>query len=93
MNTSPDSNKANMKNERTLMIATVLGVVGACHAATPTPQPAQSADRTVFTDSTLHTELCAPLQSGEDWRKVCTPKDQRIDLRKPQPSRQPPRVP
>lgn len=42
-------------------------------AAAPAPRP----ERTVFTDSLLHAENCAPLEPGQDWRKVCTPIDQR----------------
>jgi hypothetical protein len=78
-----------MKNERLIMIAAVAGLAGACHGSPPTLETARAADRTVFTDSTLHTELCAPVGAGEDWRKVCTPKDQHIDLRKPLPQRRP----
>ncbi|MFL5613600.1 MAG: hypothetical protein ACJ796_08070 [Gemmatimonadaceae bacterium] len=82
-----------MKTERALIIGFAAAVVGACHSAKPRLPETRSADRTVFTDSLLHSELCAPLKVGEDWRKLCTPKDQRLELRKPQPERQPPRVP
>jgi hypothetical protein len=64
------------------MTPVVIGVVlmAACHRSPP-PQT-DSAARTVFTDSLLHAERCAPVQSGEDWRKVCTPRDQSLIFRK-----------
>lgn len=34
----------------------------------------------MFTDSTLHTQLCEPLKQGEDWHNVCVPKDQGVRL-------------
>lgn len=34
--------------------------------------------RGVFADSALHVKLCEPNRKGEDWRKVCVPKDQRV---------------
>lgn len=39
--------------------------------------PAQP-ERTVFTDSLLHDERCAALRPGDEWRHVCTPKDQAV---------------
>jgi len=54
-----------------------------CHGSQPralesTPR---NGERSVFTDSALHVEKCAPLQRGEDWRKVCVPKDQSVQVR------------
>lgn len=46
--------------------------------------PAQPA-RTVFTDSAYHADQCEPLPRGADWRRMCTPRDQSISYRKPQP--------
>ena len=46
--------------------------------------PAQPT-RTVFTDSVLHAEQCEPLPRGGDWRHTCTPRDQSVSYRKPQP--------
>jgi hypothetical protein len=46
--------------------------------------PAQPA-RTVFTDSAFHAEQCEPLPRGVDWRQTCTPRDQAVSYRKPQP--------
>ena len=45
--------------------------------------PAQPT-RTVFTDSLLHAEQCASTPS-DDWRRVCTPRDQRQTFAKPKP--------
>ena len=55
----------------------------ACHSQQPSPvdSAARAAKRSVFTDSTLHAELCEPVKSGEDWRHVCTPKDQGVRIR------------
>ena len=38
--------------------------------------PADSNPPSVFTDSALHEKLCEPTKRDEDWRRVCTPKDQ-----------------
>ena len=49
----------------------------ACHhspSARPKTKPQIAAS--VFTDSTLHAQYCLPAKSGEDWRRVCTPRDQ-----------------
>jgi hypothetical protein len=41
-------------------------------------------ERTVFTDSLLHVERCESVAPGADWRKVCTPKNQGLQIeRKP----------
>jgi hypothetical protein len=67
-----------------LALASVIGLL-ACHSQRPIPADSATnvAKRSVFTDSALHAELCEPVHSGEDWRKVCTPKDQSVRL--PQP--------
>jgi len=41
--------------------------------------------RTVFTDSLLHAEQCASTRPDDDWRQVCTPRDQRQTFIKPKP--------
>jgi hypothetical protein len=41
-----------------------------------------AAANSVFTDSLLHRERCEPLPPGVDWRTVCTPKDQGVQLRR-----------
>ena len=46
--------------------------------------PAQPT-RTVFTDSLLHAEQCASTAPNDDWRRVCTPRDQRQTFVKPKP--------
>jgi hypothetical protein len=62
--------------------ATVL----ACHSQQPAPVDSTTrAARTVFTDSTLHAQLCEPLKQGEDWHNVCVPKD--LGVRLPLPKR------
>ena len=43
--------------------------------------PAQPT-RTVFTDSSLHAQQCEPLPPGGDWRRMCTPRDQGLSIRK-----------
>lgn len=50
----------------------------ACHnqRSAPAAAPGVEVLPSVFTDSALHVERCQPLRAGEDWRKVCTPKDQ-----------------
>lgn len=50
----------------------------ACHArrSTPASEPVATASPSVFTDSALHEKLCEPTRRDEDWRRVCTPKDQ-----------------
>jgi hypothetical protein len=55
-------------------------LAAACHRAQPqSPHVAATrAERSVFTDSVLHAGLCEPIRSGEDWRRVCVPKDQAI---------------
>jgi hypothetical protein len=45
--------------------------------ATPIERP----PRTVFTDSALHVAVCAPSKAGDDWRRVCVPKDQSVNVR------------
>jgi len=55
----------------------------ACHGQRSAP--AAASERSVFADSALHAELCEPLKPGEDWQKVCIPKDQSA-----RPTRKPP---
>jgi hypothetical protein len=65
---------------RCAILAAACAVVpaAACYKTQHVPPMAASvnADRTVFTDSVLHRELCQPGRPGEYWRAVCVPKDQ-----------------
>jgi hypothetical protein len=81
-----------MRHERTLMLAGMALLVGACHRPPP-PETGRAVGRTVFNDSLLHAEQCAPAKAGEDWRRVCTPKDQGAVYRRPQPTQPNPRIP
>ena len=58
-----------------------IGLLASCHRSAPA-EAKPVGTRTVFTDSLLHAEHCAPLKPGEDWRKVCTPLDQALIIRK-----------
>ncbi|HEY0994400.1 MAG TPA: hypothetical protein VGD77_00280 [Gemmatimonadaceae bacterium] len=82
-----------MNRIRTFLVLAGIAVVvalGACRrvpAPVRPPAPASNTpappERTVFTDSVLHAEQCAPVQPGQDWRQVCTPIDQRNRRSKP----------
>ena len=63
--------------------AVVLAI--ACHRSPAAEASVPPAARTVFTDSVLHAERCAPVKPTEDWRRVCTPLDQSA----PRPRRAP----
>lgn len=82
-----------MRHERTLMLAGIALLTGACRHPAPAAAADRAAPRTVFTDSLLHAEQCAPVKAGDDWRRVCTPKDQRAVYRRPQPPQSNPRIP
>lgn len=59
--------------------AVALGVLADCHRPAPESKAANPpAERTVFTDSLLHAEKCLSPKQGEDWRRVCTPRDQGV---------------
>jgi len=45
-------------------------------AIVATPRGEGRSDRTIFTDSTLHAEQCESPRLGEDWRRVCIPRNQ-----------------
>ena len=48
-------------------------------AEAPPPRAAPGeAPAHVFTDSAAHAAHCEPVRAGEDWRRVCTPRDQRV---------------
>jgi Fe-S-cluster formation regulator IscX/YfhJ len=47
------------------------------HRAMPIAKP----PRTVFTDSALHFAVCELPKAGDDWRRVCVPKDQSVKVR------------
>lgn len=53
-----------------------------CPQAAPV-SPKPLAERTVFNDSALHAELCAPTMKDEDWRRVCIPRDQGVRRKRP----------
>lgn len=57
--------------------AALLTVAG-CHRPAPSSTTTLRAERTVFTDSTMHAHFCQPTKPGEDWRRVCTPLDQSV---------------
>jgi len=56
---------------------TMFGVGCASHHGTESVLATSS----VFSDSTLHAVRCEPLRSGEDWRRVCVPKNQALLVR------------
>lgn len=70
------------------LITCAAGAVGtACHGTRVEP-PQTSTTKTaltVFTDSATHARLCQPAPPEQDWRTVCIPLDQGVDLvtRKP----------
>jgi hypothetical protein len=75
-----------MPSRTQLASATAAVLIAACHLApAATDTPSHTAERTVFTDSVLHTEKCLPTKPGEDWRHVCAPIDQSV-----RPERKPP---
>ena len=69
------------------MRLTFVGLVAvaavACHGqrSTPVQAPVVNAAPSVFADSALHAKLCEPTKGDEDWRRVCTPKDQSAIIR------------
>jgi hypothetical protein len=76
-------------SSRPLALGAALTLAASCHKPpVPTPEaPPNPAGHTVFTDSVLHAERCAPNKAGEDWRRVCTPRDQSAVFRKAPPPR------
>jgi hypothetical protein len=61
------------------------GIVAATCRQAPAKSPETSivsGGRSVFNDSALHVERCEPNRPGENWRKICTPKDQAVDVRR-----------
>jgi hypothetical protein len=63
-----------------LTFAACLVAIVACQSrrsASPAPPEAHT-QKTVFTDSLMHAERCEPLKAGENWRDVCTPRDQSV---------------
>jgi hypothetical protein len=67
-----------------ILAACGMASIVACRA-TPSPPAVATAtatQRTVFTDSLMHIERCMPMAPGTDWRKVCTPKDQALEIRR-----------
>lgn len=75
---------ARVVPRRFVVTAFSVCVVGSCHRPAPNDQSSSArGERTVFTDSVLHAQKCAPLKAGEDWRRVCTPLDQSVLPRRP----------
>ena len=72
-------------------LVALTGIAGllACHSQQPSPVDSATrvSQRSVFTDSALHAKQCEPVRSGEDWRKVCTPKDQGVRIPLPKKPR------
>lgn len=71
---------------RTIVAVGFAALSGASCRPTPArsnASAAQPTERSVFTDSALHAELCEPVDQ-KNWRNVCTPKDQRLELAQPQ---------
>ena len=69
-----------------IAIVSIAGMV-ACRGQRSAAEAARQAQspRTVFTDSALHVAVCEPVKPGEDWRRVCVPKDQSV--RRPEPKK------
>ena len=66
-----------MQFKQGLGIGAAAVVIVACRRPSASPSAGSTlTDRTVFTDSVLHAAKCAPLRPGDDWRKVCMPRDQ-----------------
>lgn len=59
-----------------LVMATVAVSIGCRQSQPMAIEVPRRADRTVFADSALHDKLCQPIRPGEDWRRVCVPRDQ-----------------
>jgi hypothetical protein len=66
-------------------VAAALPAAACRRAPSPAPEAPQGrpAERTVFTDSLLHAELCERVKPGEDWRRVCVPLDQSLQRQRP----------
>jgi hypothetical protein len=68
-----------------IIVAYGAGMAAAACRQAPARSPKTfvvSGERSVFTDSALHFERCEPNRPGESWRKVCTPKDQAVEIRR-----------
>lgn len=70
-----------------LPVGLLITAIAACHRTEPA-RPAAANSANVFTDSTLHARYCMPPEAGQDWRHVCTPRDQG-HLPMPRPERKP----
>lgn len=71
-----------MRRKRIVLSTLVAVGIAGCRAGVPvdtaTTGTTARSERTVFTDSAMHTRLCQPAKPGEDWRRVCTPLDQSV---------------
>ena len=70
-----------------IVAACGVGVTVACNRAQPSAAQIKTAsvERSVFTDSAFHVDRCEPVKPGENWRKVCTPKDQGVEIGRKKP--------
>ena len=70
-----------MRTRILLVVLSATVPTSACHRSRPdAPQTlATRTGQSVFTDSAMHAQRCEPIKPGENWRVVCTPKDQRLD--------------
>lgn len=64
-----------------VVVAIVTVLTCACRhsapeAQSPTAISTAVGERSVFNDSLLHIEKCEPTKPGEDWRRICTPRNQ-----------------
>ena len=66
-----------------VVIALIGGISAtACHRGqAASRQPVAAAGLpSIFTDSTLHAKQCEPAKAGEDWRTVCMPRNQGLEI-------------
>jgi len=54
---------------------------GACHSQPRAASSVVATRLSVFSDSAMHAKLCEPVKFGEDWRRVCIPRDQAVVVR------------
>lgn len=73
---------------RLLAIVSAAALAAGCQRAAPRPTSGGTAAvaRSIFSDSAAHRASCEPPKAGEDWRLVCTPRDQGIRRIPVQPS-------
>ena len=72
-------NDGTLLSMRSVVITVICAAgVAACRGQRSAREaaPLARAPRSVFSDSALHVKLCESVKPGEDWRRVCVPKDQ-----------------